>query len=181
MQQLIAKAATARVLAHLGEGVQGAQALTPSEKLINAIFGVERTREEIAANTAAEAAAKAAAWDQKAAAEKAAKEAAAAAKQAEIAACREAEDAPAIARVAMVNAAIAALLAEGVLADHDYADQPRVWGLYWSERKRQVLDGNSHNRSPEAWALYEAIKAEGTTCPERAADMLAEICGLLQD
>lgn len=162
-------------------GPLGKGAKTEGISLIDAIFGVEKTPEEIAVIKAAAAAAKRAEWDAKAAADKAAKEAVYAAKQAEIEARMAAEDAPAIARVALVNGAIAALVAEGVLADQDYADQPRVWGLRWSERKREVLDENSHFRSPEAWALYKAIKSEGTTCPDRAADMLAEICGLLED
>lgn len=177
----IPEAATRRVLGHLGEGVEGAQALTPSERFIAAIFGVEKTPEQIAAIKAADAATRRAEWDQRAAAEKSAFAAVAAERAAAVAAKMAEEDAPAIARVAMVNNAISALVAEGVLADQDYADQPRIWGLRWSERKREVLDENSHNRSPEAWSLYSAIKDEGTTCPERAADMLAEICGLLDD
>lgn len=177
----IATAAAQRVLGHLGEGEEGEQMLTPSERFIAAIFGVEKTPEEIAAIKAADAAARRAAWDQRAAADKAAFAAVAAERAAIFVAKMAEEDAPAIARVARVNNAISALVAEGVLADQDYADQPRIWGLRWSERKREVLDENSHNRSPEAWALYATIKAEGTTCPERAADMLAEICGLLED
>jgi hypothetical protein len=178
----IAALATERVLGHLGSGEPTQpMADTMGDKFIDAIFGVEKTPEEVAAVKAAAAAAKRAAWDAKAAAERAERAALAAARVAELAAQRAAEDAPAIARVAMVNTAIATLVAEGVLAPHEYADQPHVWGLYWSERKRCVLDENSHHRSPEAWLLYESIKREGTTCPDRAADLLAEICGLLED
>lgn len=177
----LAAAATKRALSHLGEGEAAALEGTPSERLIAAIFGAQKTPEEVAAFKAAAVAAERAAWDERAATATAERATVAAARMAALEAERAAEDAPAIARVALVNGAIATLVAEGVLADHDYADQPRIWGLRWSERKREVLDDNSHHRSPEAWALYKAIKAEGTTCPDRAADLLAEICGLLED
>jgi len=184
----IAALATQRAFGHLGADAPSDGGLTPNEKFLRAIFGVKKTPEEAAAAVAASAAAASAAREEQmarwaatpAAKLVAAQHAIRAAEAAQAAAERAAETAAKIACVDLVNGAIAALVAEGVLADRDYASQPRVWGLRWSERKSEVIDENSHNKSPEAWALYRSLRKEGTACPERAADLLAEICGLLE-